>query len=204
MVALQIYQISHRCHDKASDDQTTVSQRPSAESRRFDTDASDPIFLTMPSPVPKSPPREPAAGHMPESLLATEAPPFYNVRNADTTTSLAEQLTHPTQASAEVPQQPAAPAAQIEPDPWQRLAQLTDELAPKSARGECRRPIAHTDVAAGAKGRRTLRPCKRRSTSCCRQLVSRPARARSAGSNVPRYRRRKERSQTCVRADQAI
>ena len=116
----------------------------------------------MPSPVPKSPPREPAAEHMPESPLATEAPPPYNVRNADTTTSLAEQLTHSTQASAEVPQQPAAPAAQIEPDPWQRLAQLTaDELAPKSARCSNRpRQMPPTDCSHRRRGwsKRTQNP----------------------------------------------
>jgi hypothetical protein len=73
------------------------------------------------------------------------------------------------QASAEVPKLSAALAAQI--DPWQRLAQLTDELSLKSAlleqtEANGRRSTARADIAAGAKGRRTCEQCKRSSTSC--------------------------------------
>jgi hypothetical protein len=98
------------------------------------------------------------------------------------------------QASAEVPQLSAALAAQVEQDPWQ---QLTDELALKGAlleqaEANGRQSTARADIAAGAKGRRTCKQCKRSSTSCCCLATStvralQEATSRATDEQIRRY-----------------
>jgi hypothetical protein len=109
------------------------------------------------------------------------------------------------QASAEVPQLSAALAAQVEQDPWQ---QLTDELALKGAlleqaEANGRQSTARADIAAGAKGRRTCKQCKRSSTSCpC--LATSTVRALHLQEATSRVTDAERAQPTCIRADQAI